>query len=251
MKDQYVDFAGRYDLPYGPLVQSDLRMTGFFLRLFAEHRVKRVLDCACGTGRHLSLFRDLGCEVHGSDVSPSMLKQARQNLTATGVEIPLRQADYRRLPDNYKKRFDTVICLGAIGYMPDEIQLLKAFKSMGSVLHKDGILVLTAIPTDKQWKEKPRFSLAADTPDCTRVFAMDYFEKTVRYNILDLLRGPSGTELKTWSAELTVLLRDDQERLLKMAGFRQVNFYGDYDDSPYDKATSSQMITVARKLGAK
>jgi glycine/sarcosine N-methyltransferase len=247
MKDQYVDFAGRYDLPYGSLVQSDPRMTGFFRRLFAEHRVKRVLDCACGTGRHLSLFRDLGCVVHGSDVSPSMLKQARQNLTSTGVEIPLRQADYRRLPDNYEKRFDTVICLGAIGYMPDEAQFLKAFKSMGGVLRRDGLLVLTAIPTDWQWKEKPRFSLVADTPDCTRVFAMDYFEKTVRYNILDLLRGPGGTELKTWSAKLTVLLHDEQERLLKAAGFRRVDFFGSYDFSSYNKEPSNQMITVAQK----
>jgi len=247
MKDQYAGFAERYDLPYGPTGQPDQAMVEFFRKLFIQNGIKRVLDCACGTGRHLWLFRDLDCEVHGSDVSPSMLKQARQNLTATGVEIPFRQADFRCLPENFEQRFDAVICLGAIGYMPDEAQFLKAFKSMGSVLHRGGLLVLTAIPTDRQWKEKPRFSLAADTPDCTRVFAMDYFEKTVRYNILDLLRGPGGTELKTWSAELTVLLHDEQERLLKAAGFRRVDFFGGYDFSSYNKEASNQMITIAQK----
>jgi ubiquinone/menaquinone biosynthesis C-methylase UbiE len=176
-----------------------------------------------------------------------MLAQAEKNLAVTGAKILLRQADFRYLPGSFKERFDAVTCLAAIGYMPDEAQLLKAFESMGGVLHKGGILVLTAIPTDKQWKEKPRFAQAADTPNCTRVFTMDYFEKTVRYNILDLLRGPGGTELKTWSAELTVLLRDDQERMLKMAGFQRMDFFGGYDFSTYNKEASNQMITVAQK----
>lgn len=247
MRDQYADFAGRYDLPYGPAVQSDPRLVEFFRRLFAEHQVRRVLDCACGTGRHLLLFHDLGCEVFGSDVSPSMLEQAENNLAAAGVEIPLRQADFRRLPESSAAHFDAIVCLAAIGYMPDEAQVLKAFESMAGVLRKDGLLVLSAIPTDRQWQEKPRFALVADAPNCSRVFVMDYSANTVRYNILDLLRGPAGTELKTWSAELTVLLRDDQERLLKAAGFRRVDFFGGYDGSPYDKAASDQMIAVALK----
>jgi SAM-dependent methyltransferase len=247
MRDQYADFAGRYDLPYGPAAQPDPRMVEFFRRLFVEHQVRRVLDCACGTGRHLLLFHDLGCEVYGSDVSPSMLAQAEKNLAASGARIPLRQADIRHLPESFAERFDAVVCLEAIGYMPDEMQFLQAFASMRQVLRQDGTLVLSAIPTDRQWQEKPKFALVADTPDCSRVFAMDYCETAVRYNILDLLRSPSGTELKTWSAELTVLLRDDQERLLKAAGFRRVNFFGGYDFSPYDKAASNQMIAVAHK----
>jgi glycine/sarcosine N-methyltransferase len=247
MKDQYAGFAERYDLPYGPTGQPDQAMVEFFRKLFTQNGIKRVLDCACGTGRHLRLFRDLGCEVYGTDVSPSMLKQARQNLAAASVEIPLQQADFRCLPENFEQRFDAVICMGAIGYMLDEAQFLKAFKSMSGVLRRDGLLVLTAIPTDRQWKEKPHFSLVADKPDFTRVFAMDYFEQTVRYNILDLLRGPGGTELKTWSAELTVLLHDEQERLLKAAGFRRVDFFGGYDFSSYNKEGSNQMITVAQK----
>jgi glycine/sarcosine N-methyltransferase len=247
MDDLYADFAARYDLPYGLTGMPDLGMLKFFGEIFAQNKVSRVLDCACGTGRHLMLFHQLGCVVHGSDVSPSMLEQAKANLAGAGVEIPLRQADFRCLPEIYEERFDAVICLAAIGYMPDEAQFLKAFESIAGVLREDGILVLSAIPTDRQWQEKPKFSLAADTPNCTRIFVMDYFEKAVRYHILDLLRYPAGTEMKTWSAEITVLLRDDQERLLKSAGFQQVDFFGGYDFSPYDKAASNQMIAVSRK----
>jgi len=247
MKDQYAGFAERYDLPYGPLGQPDPLVTEFFHRLFTEHQIQRVLDCACGTGRHLLLLRNLGCRLYGADDSPSMLEQARQNLASNGAEIPLQVTDFRCLPETFAERFDAVLCMGAIGYMPDEEQFLKAFTSMAGVLRSGGVLVLSAIPTDRQWQEKPRFALAADTPACSRFFAMDYFEKTVRYTILDLLRGAGGTELKTWNADLTVLLRDDQERLLKDAGFLRVDFFGGYDFSLYDKAISQQMITVAQK----
>jgi glycine/sarcosine N-methyltransferase len=91
---------------------------------FAANRVRRVLDCACGTGRHLLLLSDLGCEFHASDVSPALLEQAGKNLAGAGVKIPLRQADFRCLPENFNDRFYAVICLGAIGYMPDEAQFL-------------------------------------------------------------------------------------------------------------------------------
>lgn len=72
--------------------------------------------------------------------------------------------------------------------MPDDTQFLKAFQSIAGVLCKHGVLVMTAVPTDHQWKEKPRFTLVADTSDCSRIFVMEYFEKTVRYNLLDLVR---------------------------------------------------------------
>jgi hypothetical protein len=76
---------------------------------------------------------------------------------------------------------------------------------------------------------------------------MDYFERTVGYNILDIFHSQEANELKVWSTELTVLLRDEQERLLKAAGFQQVNFYEAFNFSPYDKARSHRLITVAHK----
>jgi hypothetical protein len=50
-----------------------------------------------------------------------------------------------------------------------------------------------------------------------------------------------------WSAELSVLLRDDQERLLKASGFHTVDFYGAFDFAPYDKEVSNSLIAVAHK----
>lgn len=245
--DPYEGFAGRYDLSFGLFGEHEPQVVEFFQQLFTRNNVCTVLDCACGTGRHLPLFRALGCEVIGSDVSESMLAQARINLAEVGLEVPLLQVDFRDLPVHFQRPFDAAVCLAAIGFMTSETEFLRAFESMGQALRPGGILILSAIPTDQQWKERPRFILTANTPDFSRLFAMDYLETKVRYNILDIFHTNERRDLQVWSTELHPLLMDDQERLLKWSGFRTVDFFEAFDFSPYDKETSNNLITVAYK----
>lgn len=245
--DPYDGMADRYDLSFGPFGKQDAQMDEFFGQLFTSHSVHTVLDCACGTGRHLPMFRGLGCEVWGSDISEAMLRQAGENLSGQGLEIPLTKADFRELPSCFDRQFDAIVCLGAIGFVPGKVEFTKAFESMAGVLRQDGILVLTALPTDRQWKEKERFILMGNRSDFSRLFAIDYFADRARFNILDIFHGNEASGLKVWSADIYPLLRDEQEALLKATGFRVIDFYGAFDYSPYDKETSRSLITVAYK----
>ena len=71
--DPYADLAASYDLFHGRFGEYDAQETSFFRQLVADARIRRVLDCACGTGPHLPLFRSLDCEVVGSDISPALI----------------------------------------------------------------------------------------------------------------------------------------------------------------------------------
>jgi SAM-dependent methyltransferase len=217
--------------------------------LFEENSVLRVLDCACGTGRDLHLFHSLGCDVVGADISASMLAQAEANLSRRGLVIPLHRADYRELPQRIGGTYDAVVCLSSsILHMPDEAEVQRAFRSMRAVLREGGILVLTQGTTDKQWGDKPRFILATDAPDYTRLFVIDYLGKGARYNILDIDRTAPEPELKVWSVEYPrMLFRDDLEALLLDSGFGSIAFYGSFLFRPYDKETSERLIAVAVK----
>jgi glycine/sarcosine N-methyltransferase len=245
--DLYEGFAARYDLAFDRFDEHDPAIVGFFKRLFARNSIHTILDCACGTGRHLLLFHSLGCKVLGTDLSAAMLVRARQNLARSCVEIPLLQADYCRLPWHCRTPFDAVVCLGAIGYLPDETESLHAFQSMRSVLRDGGLLILTATLTDKQWTQRPRFILACNTREFSRLYVIDYLERTARYNVLDIFHGEQSRGLEVWSAELTVLLCEGQQRLLEEAGFRSVDFFGTYEFAPYDEETSNRLITVAHR----
>ena len=70
-RDPYEGFADRYDLFDRRFGAYPPALVDFYRDLFARHQVRRVLDCACGTGKHLPLFHSLGCYPVGSDISPA------------------------------------------------------------------------------------------------------------------------------------------------------------------------------------
>ncbi len=245
--DAYESFADRYDLFYDKLEDIDPFAASFYRKLFEDNRVQSVLDCACGTGRDLVLFHSLGSDVAGSDVSEAMLNQAQKNLSKLGANVPLEKADYRELPQHFNRKFDAVMCLStAIGEMPDETEVIRAFRSMYKVLNRGGILVLTQGTTDKQWAEKPRFIPMVNTKDFSRICVIDYQDRGARYNILDIFHSNKITDFKVWSIDyLQILLRNDFDRLLKTAGFKTVEFYGNYNFDNYDVKSSIHLIVIA------
>lgn len=249
VQDSYKDIAARYDLLIDKFDKHDPIYVKFFRTLFRKNKVYTVLDCACGTGYDLHLFQKLGCKVIGTDISPSMLVQARKNLRRHGMGIPLYKLDYRLLHKQFEKKFDAVMCLSSsILHMPNKKEAVRAFRSMYRVLCDKGILVLTQGTTDKQWKKKPRFILAGHKKDVTRLFVIDYIKNGARYNIVDIFHGGKKSDLKVWGTDyIQMLLRDNYKELLNSAGFMRIKFYGSFKFEPYSKKTSNRLIIVAYK----
>jgi SAM-dependent methyltransferase len=132
--------------------------------------------------------------------------------------------------------------------MHTEAQVLAAFESMRQVLRPAGILVLTQGTTDKQWQEKPRFVLAVNERDVSRLFVIDYMGEGARYHLLDIFHTEEVRELKEWSVEYPrIYLRDDQVRMLKASGFKIIDCYGSWGFDPYDPNASDRLVVVAQK----
>ena len=150
--------------------------------------MKTVLDCACGAGHELLMFKELGCEPTGSDLSPAMLELARDNLAKSDADIPLHRADYRSLPPAFDGQFDAVVCWsGSIFHVADDADALRAFKSMHRVLAPGGIAVLDQGITDRRWAAKQRFSLTRSSQDRSRVYVVDYTgDRDCQYHVLDI-----------------------------------------------------------------
>jgi ubiquinone/menaquinone biosynthesis C-methylase UbiE len=245
--DPYADFAERYDLLFGNFAEHDPTRVAFFGSLFEKAGVHKVLDCACGTGRDLQMLHDDGYEMCGSDISAAMLSTARVNLTSCDVTVPLTRADFRAPPfrDN---QFDAVLCLTtSLPHLLDEREVLVALRSVRALLRDGGVLVLTQGLTDKLLKERPRFIPETNTPEFSRVFAFDYFEQTIHIHILDLFHEEDRQEFRVGLFEYLIILQDDYERLLTEAGYRDVEYYGNFSLDAYDKERSDQLIVVAHK----
>ena len=83
-------------------------------RLFASLPSSRVLDAACGTGRHSAYLAGRGHRIVGVDRSPEMLEQARQKIPAGDF----REGDLDALPLDAES-VDAVVCALALVHLPD------------------------------------------------------------------------------------------------------------------------------------
>ncbi len=241
-QDPYEGFAERYDW----VKDEDPIRREFFEHLFAEHRVTKVLDCACGTGRDLLMFHSMGLEVFGSDLSDSMLAQARKNLGQ--VDVPLRKVDYGRLAENYDVEFDAVVCLtNSINEPLEDAETLRALRSMKSVLRRGGILVFDQGQTDASMREPPRFVPVVNNRDLTRFFVIDYAGDVQTVRIFDFVHTEEQSGFRQACVRIRVRLLDSWSQMLQVAGFSSFDFFGDWKRTPYSKETSRRLIGVSRK----
>jgi 2-polyprenyl-3-methyl-5-hydroxy-6-metoxy-1,4-benzoquinol methylase len=112
MKDEFSLEAKIYDKVWGKHdYDSDVK---FLNALFHKHGCRSIVDIGCGTGNHALRLSRLGYEVTGVDVSPTMLKIAKEK--DKEAKIRFIQGDMKKLEKVIPKgqRFDAAICLGQV-----------------------------------------------------------------------------------------------------------------------------------------
>lgn len=134
MKYPYRFVAKWYDKKFEPL-NSGLRVKG--LKMFPPEEGMYVLDIGCGIGVHLKLYQKAGCNVFGIDISPSMLKIAK-NLLGEKATLNLADAAYVPYPDN---TFDLVYTSIVFHEMLVDVRS-KAIMEAKRVLKKDGRILI-------------------------------------------------------------------------------------------------------------
>jgi SAM-dependent methyltransferase len=99
---------------------------------------ERVLDLACGIGRHAMELRRRGFEVVGIDISAELLEIAERDAAEQGLEVAFVEADLRLL--DYEDEFDIVLSLndGAVGYFETDEENFRTFEVVSRALRPGG-----------------------------------------------------------------------------------------------------------------
>jgi SAM-dependent methyltransferase len=123
-----------FDARWGEIEETDRAFMERFLSLLPPDG--RVLDAACGTGRHFPLVLDGGRSLLGVDHSGAYLANAR----AKFPHIPTEKHDLQDLP--YEDEFDGVMCLEAMEFVPPE-EWPGVMEHFHRALHPGGRLYLS------------------------------------------------------------------------------------------------------------
>jgi ubiquinone/menaquinone biosynthesis C-methylase UbiE len=119
------DLASGYRL-WSETYDAPLRLFGLeepvMHRLFESLPPSRVLDAACGTGRHSAFLATRGHRIVGVDRSAEMLERARQKVPAGDF----REGDLGALPLDAGS-VDVVVCALALVHLPDVTAAVREF----------------------------------------------------------------------------------------------------------------------------
>jgi SAM-dependent methyltransferase len=98
----------------------------------------RVLDMACGSGRHAIELARRGFDVVGADISGELIEIARRESSVEGLGPTFVEADLREL--EFAEEFDFVLNLndGAIGYLETDDENLRTFGTIAKALKRGG-----------------------------------------------------------------------------------------------------------------
>lgn len=134
----YEIFAPIYN-EFNHLNDYEMWLGRVLLPKLESHGLKhgRVLDVGCGTGRAFGPLLRRGWQITGCDLSPAMLKRARQE---AGDQVELALADMRELPGFGE--FELVVSLNdPVNYLFGDDDLARTFAGMRSNLAEHGLLL--------------------------------------------------------------------------------------------------------------
>lgn len=123
----YSTWSGRYyDEYYGPGAAYPPVHRDLLRRLLADSRARTLLDAGCGPASFLRDVADLGIGLHGFDLTPEMVAEARAVLAPHGVpaghlwEGSVLDPAAFRCPAAPARRFGAAVCVGVLPHIPAE-----------------------------------------------------------------------------------------------------------------------------------
>ena len=255
MENQSTEFYDRFASKYDVMI-SDKRYDEdlpFFNSIFKKHGVKSVLDCSCGTGKHVIKFSQLGFEATGSDVSIEMINKAKRNAESLGTDADFFQADFKRLTDVFYKKFDCVVCLGnSLNHELEEKGILSALRSMYEVLRNKGVVIIQIRNLPKWVKEGRRifpvhFHKEPNGDRKIFFYVLDFYRTKEKFNVISFLEFNEKPTFEADSVDYRIVSAQKLKELMMKIGYRQLKIYGDFKFARFSDEHSEDIIVVGTK----
>jgi SAM-dependent methyltransferase len=200
----------------------------------------RVLDLACGFGRHALAMRERGLDVAGVDLSMDLLRDAEP-----AVRGRLVRGDARRLPFA-AAAFDAVLVLfSSFGYFGDDGDRA-VLAEIARVLRPEGLVVLDLMNADRV-----RATLVPHSRTRQEDFALEEerrLEDEGRRVVKDVrLIDAQGRE-RRWREDVRLYEGEEIAALCSQAGLAVERLAGDFDGSP-PGPLAPRTIVLARRTG--
>lgn len=212
------------------------RLVGLLDVLGVAGSGQRVLDLACGPGRHLAVLARRGARVVGLDLSRVLLLAARE----AGADRLVR-ADMRSLPFR-DAAFDAVLNLfTSFGYFTEDVEHETVLREVARTLRPGGRFVLDFLNAPAV-----RAGLVARderTTGATAVVQERWFSPDGRFVHKRIRVGAEG---RTFTERVRLYERLEIEAMMAAHGLRTIRAAGSYDGARHGP-DSERLILVGER----
>lgn len=198
----------------------------------------RILDVACGKGRHSLYLNKKGYDVTGYDLSEQSIKH---NLSMENESLHFFLHDMRELfRTNY---FDVVLNLfSSFGYFDKAHDNFRCLQSHYAALKKEGLFVLDYLNTNKiKNSVEQEFEKQVDG-------ITFHIKKRVKKNIvIKEIKFEHNKMHFSFEEHVTLYDQKEFEQYFEQLGFTLIDTFGNYNLAPYHPEESDRMIFLAKK----
>lgn len=197
----------------------------------------KLLDLACGAGRHSRVLHDLGYNVSGCDLSENSIKEAREN---SPEDMNFFVHDMRNeLPGKYDVIFNLFT---SFGYFDDVCENLKVLKSAHNALNPEGRLVIDFMNSTKIVRDmKPLYELEIEG------IQFHIEKEVVDGKIVKSISFEDEGKSHLYEEKVQALTYNDFSKLMDETGFDLTTCFGSYSLEPFNENNSDRLILICTK----
>jgi SAM-dependent methyltransferase len=233
-------FASWFDTPYYHILYKDrnYREAQIFMDNLTHYlnlpEKAKVLDLACGKGRHSIYLNQLGFDVLGADLSENSIAEASKNINDT---LHFQVHDMR---EPFEDKFDAIFNLfTSFGYFENDEDNLKTLVAIKDSLTEYGFAVIdfmnvnqviaNLVPTEVKTVDGIDFHIKRYVADNHIYKEIDFEDQGEKFHFTEKVKA---------------LTLEDFTQMMETAGIFLLDIFGDYKLKKFHKKDSERLIMI-------
>jgi SAM-dependent methyltransferase len=224
-------YSNRNDAEAEQLITLIEKVTG-------DDRSRCIIDIPCGAGRHLfSLSKRGYSNLHGRDLSPTLIEEAKERGEELGIQLNLAIADIR---DPLPRTYDLILNLfTSFGYFETDEEHQMVISNFAAALSEHGYIIIDFFNA-LLVREKfiPVFDVVLDNDEKANIAKKiedGRIKKSIRF----------ASDGKEFIESVRLYTLDDFHQMFAKAGLHVEHTFGDYEGNRFTHQ-SPRLIMFAR-----
>ncbi len=236
------------DIKTQPWVENTTNQVDFIIKALGLQGGERILDLACGFGRHSLELSRRGYKVVGVDITKDYIEDAKMEAKRNSLSAEFFHSDIRDIP--FKNEFDVVLNLadGAIGYLESDSENLKIFDAVAKALKSGGKHLMDVVNADYADTHFPCQLWDAGEKGLTlSKFEWDKEARIMMYGQLDILyNSPLSKPVFEKGCPTRLYNLQELESIMSKRRMHVLHTYSDYYGASVS-SNSIQLMVVSEK----